>query len=291
MAADDTKPAFLTTREVADLLRVKERKVYEMAAAGALPCRKVTGKLLFPRAEIDALLAGGAPGAGAPPNVVAGSHDPLLDWAIRESGAGLATLFDGSLDGLARIAQGGAVAAGMHVPEDDGWNRALVAERLAGRGFVLLAWATRQQGLILAPAMDGKIAGIADLAGRRVVQRQPSAGAGLLFARLLREAGLAAGDVTVLPDLARTETEAAAMVAAGQAEAAPGLAAMARQFGLPFLPTCRERFDLLISRHAWFEPPLQALWRFTAAAAFRQKAAALGGYDLAEQWQVQWNGG
>ena len=290
MTADDSKPAFLTTREVADLLRVKERKVYEMAADGALPCRKVTGKLLFPRAEIDALLAGGAEAADRPPNVVAGSHDPLLDWAIRETGAGLATLFDGSLDGLARVEAGGAVAAGLHVPEPDGWNRALVAARMAGRGFVLLTWATRQQGLILAPDMEGEIASVADLAGKRLVQRQPSAGAGLLFARLLREAGLAAGDVTVLPDLARTETEAAAMVAAGQAEAAPGLEAMARQFGLPFLPTALERFDLLVSRQAWFEPPLQALWRFSQRPGLARKAASRGGYDLTGQWQVQWNG-
>ena len=28
------RPAYLTTREVADLLRVKERKVYDLAAAG-----------------------------------------------------------------------------------------------------------------------------------------------------------------------------------------------------------------------------------------------------------------
>jgi len=33
--------------------------------------------------------------------VVLGSHDPLLDWAVRQSGSGLATYFDGSLDGLA----------------------------------------------------------------------------------------------------------------------------------------------------------------------------------------------
>ena len=33
-----------------------------------------------------------------PPRVLAGSHDPLLDWALRESGCGIATYFDGSLD-------------------------------------------------------------------------------------------------------------------------------------------------------------------------------------------------
>ena len=48
----NTNPLFLTTREVADLLRVKERKVYDLAAADEIPHRRITGKLLFPRAEL-----------------------------------------------------------------------------------------------------------------------------------------------------------------------------------------------------------------------------------------------
>ncbi|HEY9549058.1 MAG TPA: helix-turn-helix domain-containing protein, partial [Kiloniellaceae bacterium] len=93
MPSEAAAPAFLTTREVAELLRVKERKVYDLAAAGDIPCRRVTGKLLFPRAEIEAWLARGSTAATSrvlPANIVAGSHDPLLDWAMRESGSGLA---------------------------------------------------------------------------------------------------------------------------------------------------------------------------------------------------------
>ena len=37
MPSETAQPAFLTTREVADLLRVKERKVYELAASGDIP--------------------------------------------------------------------------------------------------------------------------------------------------------------------------------------------------------------------------------------------------------------
>src|SRR5699024_1763142 len=94
MSNPTAAPAFLTTKEVAELLRVRERKVYEMAAEGEIPCRRVTGKLLFPRAELDVWLSGGvSTPAEALPEIVAGSHDPLLEWAIRESGSGLATFF------------------------------------------------------------------------------------------------------------------------------------------------------------------------------------------------------
>jgi excisionase family DNA binding protein len=51
MDRDTTAPEFLTTREVAALLRVKERKVYDLASAGQIPCRRITGKLLLPRSN------------------------------------------------------------------------------------------------------------------------------------------------------------------------------------------------------------------------------------------------
>lgn len=297
MADAPSAPAFLTTREVAELLRVRERKVYEMAAEGEIPCRRVTGKLLFPRAELERWLAGGAPApaavavaAEAPPDIVAGSHDPLLDWAIRESGSGLATFFDGSLDGLARVAARRAIAAGMHVyePEREDWNRGRVRAAAGAAPVVLVEWAMRQQGLIVAPGAAPPIRGVADLAGRRVAQRQPTAGAGMLLAHLIERAGVRG--VAFLPELARTETEAAAAVASGAADAAPGLESVARQFGLGFAPTMRERFDLLVDRRAWFEPPIQALLAFARGDAFAAKARELGGYDVSGLGTVRWNG-
>src|SRR5690625_5027295 len=216
MSKNSTAPAYLTTREVAELLRVRERKVYELAAEGEIPCRRVTGKLLFPRDELEAWIAGDAAPASAPadtlPEIIAGSHDPLLDWAIRESGSGLATFFDGSLDGLDRVAGRKAVAAGMHVfeAEDEGWNIRHVQARAGSAPTVLVEWAMRQRGLITAADLSPPIKGVADLAGRRIVQRQPSAGARLLLEYLLGEARIAIEDVDFLPELARTETEAAA---------------------------------------------------------------------------------
>ena len=47
---------FLTTKEVADLLRIKERKLYDLCAEGVLPVTKVTGKLIFPRVALMAWL-------------------------------------------------------------------------------------------------------------------------------------------------------------------------------------------------------------------------------------------
>ncbi len=279
------EPPYLTTKEVADLLRVKERKVYDLAAAGEIPHRRITGKLLFPRAEIYAWIEGESQ-AERPP-VLTGSHDPLLDWAVRESGAGLATLWNGSRDGLAVFCQGEAALTGLHIPDDEGWNLSAVA---AGgfKGAVLIAWAVRTRGLILAPSAAGAVASFAGLRGRRVVLRQPGAGAAALFDRLAAEAGLAPGDMLAAPGFARTESDAAAAVAAGEADAALGIEAMARRYNLAFLPLVEERFDLLVDRRAYFTEPVQTLLTFASGAVFRAKAAAMGGYNASALGAVRW---
>lgn len=288
-APDTNGATFLTTREVAELLRVRERKVYDLAAANEIPHRRITGKLLFPRAEIlEWIDSGGRQVKETPrPPVLTGSHDPLLDWAVRESGAGLATLLNGSLDGLDVYCNGGAAAAGLHVPEPDGWNIATVAAR-GLRDCVLILWARRSRGLIVPPAQQDRIRGMADLRGKRVVQRQSGAGAAALCDRLLAESGLSRQDLAPVPGLARTESDAAAAVAAGDADATLGIEAMARQFNLAFVPLLPESFDLLIDRRAYFTEPLQALFAFARGKVFRDKAAAMGGYDLIRAGSVRW---
>ena len=88
--------------------------------------------------------------------------------------------------------------------------------------------------------------------------------------------------------VARTESDAAAAVSAGEAEAALGIGAMARQFGLGFVPLVEENYDLLVDRRAWFTPPFQRLMAFTGSDSFRAKADALGGYDLTDAGAVRW---
>jgi len=50
-----------------------------------------------------------------------------------------------------------------------------------------------------------------------------------------------------------------------------------------------ERFDLAMRRRDYFEAPVQRLLRFAQTPAFRERAAGLGGYDLAEHGQVRYN--
>src|SRR5215475_9140956 len=101
----------LTTAEAAAYLRLRERKLYELVADRQIPCTKVTGKWLFSRADLDHWLLAGMvrpPGVLATelPPIVGGSHDPLLQWALNESRAGLAILPEGSEAGYQRFLSG-----------------------------------------------------------------------------------------------------------------------------------------------------------------------------------------
>ena len=290
---------FLTTREVADLLRVKERKVYELVAEQAIPVSRVTGKMLFPRDLVEAWVrrrvefATGAAELAPPPAVLAGSHDPLLDWAIRESGSEIATFFGGSIDGLSRMTARKAFAAGMHVfdSETGEFNLCLVANELAGQPVVVTEWAWRTQGLVVASGNPKGIAGAADLAGVRFIPRQPEAGSYLLLRHLLAEAGVEPETVGMLDPPARTEADVAQHVLEGRADAGLAVETVARMHRLDFVPLFRERYDLLVWRREYFEPPMQRLLAFCAGAAFRRRATEIGGYDLSGFGTVRYNGG
>ena len=126
----------MDTHEVAAYLRLKPRRIYDLVARNALPHVRATGKLLFPRVQIEAWLSGKSGTAvarreGEVPPIIAGSHDPLLEWAARDSGSGLAVLSCGSSAGLERFAQGAALVAAVHWldPDSGDYNVPLVRER------------------------------------------------------------------------------------------------------------------------------------------------------------------
>lgn len=295
MNNSDTHTEFLTTKEVAALLRIKERKLYDLVSTQEIPCVKATGKLLFPKNELLHWIRTGEKPAmsslkAARPAVLAGSHDPLLEWAVRESACGLATQFDGSLSGLDNFEKGQAAATGLHVlnPDNEGWNTKLAQSRFSGQNVALVHWAKRQQGIVVAKGNPKNIHSVSDLPGLRIATRQQGAGGMILLNHLFQDVGIDPEHLTV-SEVCRTEQEAIAAVASGHADAAPGLQALAKQYGLGFVPTQLEQFDLLVCRAAWFEPALQTLLRFTQSPAFKAKAAQFEGYDTTALGTVVWN--
>ncbi|WP_108446670.1 helix-turn-helix transcriptional regulator [Halomonas denitrificans] len=289
--------AYLTTAEVADYLRLKERKVYDLVRQGGIPCMRVTGKLLFPRQAIDLWLMSHLEGDRASsrpvPLVLAGSQDPLLEWAVRESGAGLALLCHGSGDGVRRLLSGEAMVAGLHLLDEHrgDYNRPEALGLAGMRDLVTVRWATRRQGLLLAPDNPLGIAGLGDLADQRVrvAHRQPDAGAHRLLTWLLGRAGIEPGALCFADHPSLSEDDLALAIRQGEADAGLGVEAAARRQGLAFVPLHEEAFDLALRRRSYFEAPIQRLLAFAREPRFAERAAALGGYDITALGRVVHN--
>ena len=165
-----------TTAEAAAYLRLKERKIYEMVAEGTVPCTKVTGRWLFPKAELDHWLASSIsrPAGTARPDpapIVSGSHDPLFEWALRESGSGLATLALGSEAGFSRFAAGETIAAAIHLHAlddlDADANVAALRNHNELQDAVMIACCRREQGFLVAAGNPLKLGTIEDIRKKR----------------------------------------------------------------------------------------------------------------------------
>ena len=218
----------LTTEEAAAYLRLSERKLYELVANGAVPCTKVTGKWLFPKAALDRWLAAGllTPAlaqAPAPP-IVGGSQDPLLEWALRESASGLATLPEGSETGLRRLARSEVTAAAIHLHRHDGDDDVANCEAVASASglhdAVVIAFARREQGLVVAAGNPLQLSDVASIVAKRarLALRPQGAGAQLLLLALVARAGLALDALALVRPVCPTGTDIAQAVRARRAD-------------------------------------------------------------------------
>lgn len=290
---------YLTTAEAADYLRLSERKLYELVANERIPCTKATGKWLFPKAALDrwlraALVHTTTDSATPPPPVVGGSHDPLLEWALRESNSGLALLPEGSEAGLGRLRTNDAIIAGIHLHHVDGSdenaNVVAVENDSALVDCVLIAWVRREQGIVVAPENPLGIMGIADVAAKRarLALRQPGAGAQALLLRLLKLSGIGL-ETLIRPMTAKTGDDLAVAVREGRVDCGIATRTVAATRGLGFVPLAWERFDLVIRRRNFFEPGPQALFQLARNPAFAARAAALTGYDASETGTILLN--
>jgi len=289
---------FLTTSEAAAYVRLGERKLYELVTSGEIPCSKVTGKWLFPRQELDLwVLSGLSRPAGMiaadPPPIVGGSQDDLLEWTLRESGSGLASLTEGTARGVERLQRGEVIAAAVHfhsedVAAEDG-NIAALRAMPGLHDAVLVGMVRREQGLLVPPEKPRQLRGLADVlaAGAKMAVRQPGAGAQMLLDVLLTRAGAKPKDLRRLEPPCLTGPDLAAAVRAGRADCGIATRAAAKSAGLDFVPLLWENFDLLMRQRSYFRPQVQALIGFLREKRLKQRASELTGYDAAPAGQIR----
>jgi putative molybdopterin biosynthesis protein len=285
----------LTTEEAADYLRMSERKLYELVANSAVPCSKATGRWLFPKAALDQWVTAGMAAARPPaaPPIVGGSHDPLLEWALRESGSGLASLPEGSESGLRRLARHEVAAAAIHLHhhegDDENANTDTVARTPGLHDAVVVGFARREQGLLVLPGNPLKLSDIASVASSkaRVAQRPQGAGAQLLLLALLAQARIDFTGLRTIKPPCPTGPDIAQAIRSQRADCGVATRAVARSAGLDFVPLTWEAFDLVLRQRDYFLPGPQVLFGFMRSTAFIERAAELSGYEVSASGSVR----
>lgn len=290
---------YLNTEDAAVYLGIKERKLYELVAHGAVPCSKVTGKWLFPRAALDRWVeAGLAQPEGfkpaSPPPIIGGSHDPLLEWAVRRSGSGLALLSEGSSAGLAKLDLNEIAMAAIHVhssADDAEANVQAVRDTTRLTDAVVMAFARREQGLLTAAGNPLGLSSIKDVVERRARLgfRQDGAGAQLLLKALANAVALDLDTFNATGEPFATGQDLAFAIRSGEIDCGVATRAVAAANRLDFAPLTWERFDLVLRRRTYFEPGPQKLFALMRTPEFSRHAELLGGYDVTDASVVRLN--
>ena len=228
--------------------------------------------------------------------VAIGSHDPLLDEAAdllhrADPSLYMSSSHVGSMGGLMAIRRSEAHIAGTHLLDerDGSYNVSFIKKYFPNGGVRLVECVGRTQGLMLQAGNPKRIRGVRDLSldGVRYVNRQKGSGTRILADYLCRKERVDTGAVYGYDREEFTHTAVAAQIASDTADAGMGIYSAARLYGLDFLPVCMEQYDLLISDSAWETPMVQRLLEVLRSREFRDRVAALGGYELAEPGRVR----
>src|SRR5258707_7816184 len=215
--------------------------------------------------------------AAGPPPIVGGSQDDLLEWTLRESGSGLASLTEGTARGVERLQRGEVIAAAVHFHSDaisgdsaDEANISTVRAMPSLHDAVLVAFARREQGLLVAPGNPKHLLGLADIlaTGAQMAVRQPGAGARMLLDVLLTRVGAGPKDLQRLDPPCLTGPDLAAAIRSGKADCGIATCAAAKSAGLAFFPPLWGEFCFFLQPGASFPPSLSAL-----VSLFRPKPA------------------
>ena len=225
--------------------------------------------------------------------LIMGSHDPMLDLLatslrLRSAEQRLVSVNVGSFGGLIALRRGEAHIAGCHLfhPETETYNIAYLRRYLPGVPVALVAFARREQGLILRPGNPLGIASVADLPGARYVNRQRGAGTRVLFDHLLEKHEIAPDDIAGYDHEEATHLAVAAAVADGIGDCGMGLRSAADAMGLDFIGLTWERFDLAIPQRHLRTAGVQTVLEILGDEAFKRELGAQSGYRSDETGRV-----
>lgn len=223
------------------------------------------------------------------------SHDEALprlrDWVATNRKLQVDIQFTGSIDALAALNEGRCLLAGFHALTDAPLRSptARVYRPLLRPGrHKLIGFATRTQGLIVAPGNPLAITALSDLArpGIRFVNRERGTGTRVVLEQMLAEARIDAKRIDGFERSEPSHRAAAEAVASGTADAALGIEAAARAKGLGFVALRQERYFLVTLASHLKHPHVKTLLAALTEREWQERLGALPGYAASSSGEV-----
>lgn len=219
-----------------------------------------------------------------PDLLIIGSHclgiDVITELMARK-GYSVRSINVGSMGGLRAIRKGIADVAGVHLLDESGvYNEPF----LQGINGLLVKGYIREQGLILPEGNPLGIRGIADLPGRRIVNRTRGSGTRTLFDMELKK--LAAEKHVPVEELiesiegydveAKTHNAVASAILSGKADAGIGIRTVADQNGLDFIPLRDEEYDFVVNKSSMTKPAVKVFSEILRSREFKVRLERMG---------------
>ncbi len=228
--------------------------------------------------------------------VVAGCSPGLSLWARSAErwfpGLRVHMISANSTNSLQMLASGEVHAAGIHLQdfETGEFNAPFVRLALGGRSATLINLGTWEEGIVTAANNPKHIKGIADLLRPDVkfVNRELGSGARQLLDNRLSNLGLVGAETAVTNEneVVTTHQAVALSISVGNADAGITVEAIAKTFGLEFIPICSVRYDVAILTSYIDEEPVQQLISTLQHRFVRQQLGLLAGYDTSSTGEV-----
>ena len=295
----DNGLVYMSVKQVANYLNLNEKKIYALVSENRIPATKITGKWMFPRELIDKWMHDSSHGGLLTDRlIIAGSDDPLLyrmilDYATDTGAHALISYSPTATQlGLNLLESRRIDVCGIHWgPDTESHIRhpALLKHYSEASNWVLIHAFRREQGLMHKPGIISHNSTIKEIFNSQLrwSLRQTGAGAQRFLMEKLSRYNLNVDDLNRV-NTALSEREAAASIAMGSTDIAPGARAAATEYGLDFVSFGWESFDLAIPRAIWFRHLFQELLNRLKSPACQQHADMLTGYDLSKTGILVW---
>jgi putative molybdopterin biosynthesis protein len=293
----------LTAKEAADFLKINEKKVYSLAQGGKLPGTKITGKWIFPKAELETFLKSKAKESvrksffesviNKKVVLICGSDDPIMSMAQglfhkKHPEFNLFSSSVGSGEGLKLLKDGFCHIALSHLFDhiSGDFNFPFIAPVFDNPdSLVVINLFYRNIGF--ASKVDS-VTSFHDIIsqGLRFINRQKYSGIRTLTDHLLEAEKVDPKNIRGYENEVYTHHDVTRHIVKGNADVGIATESVARYANLNFAKIFEERFDMVTYKDMFFDQNIQVFAEFLRSEEFSALLSTMTGYNSRDTGKV-----